>query len=40
MKRLLTIEQAVQEFSLPSARTIRTLRNQGLPTAELLHRLV
>ena len=35
MSRLLTIEQAVAEFNLPSTRTIRTLRNQGLPTVKL-----
>jgi hypothetical protein len=28
-------EQAVAEFNLPSVRTIRTLRNQGLPTVKL-----
>ena len=33
--RLLTPEQAVAEFNLPSVRTIRTLRNQGLPTVKL-----
>lgn len=33
--RLLTAEQAVAEFNLPSVRTIRTLRNQGLPTVKL-----
>jgi hypothetical protein len=31
----MTVEQAVQEFNLPSPRTIRTLRNQGLPTVKL-----
>ena len=35
MGRLLTAEQAVEEFNLPSTRTIRTLRNQGLPTVKL-----
>lgn len=35
MTRLLTPEQAVEEFNLPSVRTIRTLRNQGLPTVKL-----
>ena len=35
MSRLLTPEQAVREFNLPSVRTIRTLRNQGLPTVKL-----
>jgi exonuclease III len=35
MSRLLTVEQAVTEFNLPSARTIRTLRKQGLPTVKL-----
>ncbi len=33
--RLMTPEQAVEEFNLPSVRTIRTLRNQGLPTVKL-----
>jgi hypothetical protein len=35
MSKLLTPEQAVAEFNLPSVRTIRTLRNQGLPTVKL-----
>lgn len=35
MGRLLTPAQAVEEFNLPSERTIRTLRNQGLPTVKL-----
>lgn len=35
MSRLMTPEQAVAEFNLPSVRTIRTLRNQGLPTVKL-----
>lgn len=35
MNRLLTPDEAVAEFNLPSVRTIRTLRNQGLPTVKL-----
>lgn len=35
MTRLLTPTEAVAEFNLPSVRTIRTLRNQGLPTIKL-----
>ena len=35
MTRLLTAQQAVEEFNLPSVRTIRTLRSQGLPTVKL-----
>lgn len=35
MTRLMTPEEAVAEFNLPSVRTIRTLRNQGLPTVKL-----
>ena len=35
MARLLTAAQAVEEFNLPSVRTIRTLRSQGLPTVKL-----
>lgn len=35
MGRLLTSEQLVQEFNLPSVRTVRTLRSQGLPTVKL-----
>lgn len=35
MGRLLTPQQLVDEFNLPSVRTIRTLRAQGLPTVKL-----
>lgn len=35
MGRLLTAQQLVEEFRLPSVRTVRTLRAQGLPTVKL-----
>ena len=33
--RLLTAQQLVEEFNLPSVRTVRTLRAKGLPTVKL-----
>ncbi|NJC06550.1 hypothetical protein GGQ97_002343 [Sphingomonas kaistensis] len=35
MSRLMTPAEAVEAFNLPSVRTIRTLRSQGLPTVKL-----
>lgn len=35
MTQLLTAQQLVDDFGLPSVRTVRTLRNQGLPAVRL-----
>lgn len=33
--RLLTAQQVADEFGIPSARTVRTMRNRGLPFVKL-----
>jgi len=35
IRRLLTAEEVVQEFGLPSIRTLRTMRQKGLPGVRL-----
>lgn len=33
--RLMTAEQIKQDFGLPSVRTVRTMRDRGLPSVKL-----
>ena len=35
MAKLMTAEQAVEQFGLPSPRTLRTMRQRGLPAARI-----